>query len=312
MSRNGYLRPLALAGVEHTFVPYADFLKNTQFYSQQQCLIVPVPSAWRFDLPGRMNFISAFVCESNTIPFSDAEKLRKMKSIWVPSFFCKKVLSNNGFESSVIPYSMEMPKRMRSVDQSRFTFMCSFDGKFTIHRKGVYQAIEAFRSAFTTEDVCLKIKTFEMSDVKMKQLKQIIGNDKRISIVNKYVDTTDDIYDDIDCYVSLHASEGFGRHLAEALMRQVPVICTNYGGNTDFCFNESSFLVGGSFVNHNLDPQYSWNGVWIEPDINLAAIQMQRVYNDYGEALSRATVGQRLVCRMYSDETIATTIKTVL
>ena len=38
----------------------------------------------------------------------------------------------------------------------------------------------------------------------------------------------------IDSLISLHRSEGFGLHLAEAMAMGKAVIATNWSGNTDF------------------------------------------------------------------------------
>jgi glycosyltransferase involved in cell wall biosynthesis len=120
----------------------------------------------------------------------------------------------------------------------------------------------------------------------------------------------DEIYDDVNCYVSLHASEGFGRHIAEAMLRKIPIICTNYGGNTDFCTAETAMLVNGEFVNHKHDAQYNWNGLWIHPNILSAQLLMNRLY----ESKMRPDVEKayQQVKSMYSDEAVANIIKKIL
>jgi glycosyltransferase involved in cell wall biosynthesis len=269
---------------------------------------VPVPSAWSFKVPENSKFISAFVCESNTIPVNDREKLKNVSQIWSPSIFCQKVLKNNGFESKLIPYSMEMPQREAKRNQNSFTFLCSFDGKFTIHRKGILFAIEAFKKAFTDiDDVNMLIKTFDLNQDSKDTLLKHIENDSRISISDKFVKTVDEIYDNIDCYVSLHTSEGFGRHLAEAMLRKIPVIATNYGGSTDFCNKLTAAVVGGEFIKHNYDPQYYWDGVWLKPDIDEAVLAMKQVYQ--GNNIN-VDVGEQIVQGLYNDNAVSVTMMT--
>lgn len=311
MSAQGYLRPLRIAGIDHTFVKYGDFLKNAAFYQDKKCLLIPVPSAWRFDLKEKLPFINAFVCESNVIPESDAKKLRCIEQIWTPSRFCQKVLANNDFESKYAPYSMEMPLRECTKNQKVFTFFCSFDGKFTIHRKGIIHAINAFKKAFDgISDVALVLKTFDLKPATQKLLNEYINNDKRITIKTNFVETIDEIYDDVDCFVSLHSSEGFGRHIAEAMLRKIPVICTNYGGNTDFCTIETAMLVGGEFISHKHDAQYNWNGVWIYPNILSAQLLMNRLYENRIQTNVEKAYEQ--VKSLYSDEAVANIIKKIL
>lgn len=311
MSAQGYLRPLRITGIDHAFVKYSDFLKNAAYYQDKKCLLIPVPSAWRFTLKDKVPFINAFVCESNVVPESDAKKLRCIEQIWTPSRFCQKVLANNHFKSEYAPYSMEMPLRECTKNQKVFTFLCSFDGKFTIHRKGIIHAINAFKRAFEdVKDVALVIKTFDLKPASEKLLNDYINHDKRITIKTNFVETIDEIYDNVNCYVSLHASEGFGRHLAEAMLRKIPIICTNYGGNTDFCTPETAMLVNGEFVSHKHDAQYNWNGVWIHPNIISAQLLMNRLYENRIQINVEKAYEQ--VKSMYSDEAVADIIKKIL
>jgi glycosyltransferase involved in cell wall biosynthesis len=52
----------------------------------------------------------------------------------------------------------------------------------------------------------------------------------------------------IDCYVSLHRSEGFGLGLAEAMLLGKPVIATGFSGNLEFMKPTNSFLVSYNLV----------------------------------------------------------------
>lgn len=310
ISSKGYTRPLQLAGIDFEFIPYSQFLYNIHEFRGDRCLIVPIPSAWSFDLNEKTLFTSVFVCESNTIPQRDRDKLQYMEDIWTPSTFCSKILKHHNIDSKLIPYSIETPKRPRIITQQYFTFMCSFDGKFTYYRKGILKAIEAFKSAFSfNPNIRLVIKTFDLKLPTYKELQRAIMGDSRITINSTFVEHTDEIYDNIDCYVSLHSAEGFGMHIAEAMYREVPVITTNYGGNTDFCNIYSSFLVNGEFIDHSYDPQYSWNGVWVEPDITQAAAIMKFVVENYNVAIEKARFGKTLVTNLYSDKAIANLLK---
>jgi len=311
MSAQGYLRPLRIANIDHEFVSYATFLKNYSDFKTKKCLIIPVPSAWRFTPAMNMPFINTFVCESNVIPIGDASKLICMQEIWAPSHFCQQVLKNNNFDSKWVPYSMEMPLRECTKNQKIFTFLCSFDGKFTIHRKGITHAINAFKKVFADiKDVAMVIKTFDLTERSQRILTECIDGDVRITIKNGFVETVDEIYDDVDCYVSLHAAEGFGRHIAEAMLRKIPTICTNYGGNTDFCNENTAMLVGGEFVSHKYDTQYNWNGLWLHPNLIEAQLHMRKLYESgYTKDLDSA---KQQVEIMYSDDAVAKILKGIL
>ena len=94
-----------------------------------------------------------------------------------------------------------------------------------------------------------------------------------------------------DCLVSLHRSEGFGLHLAEAMHLGTPVIATGYSANLDFMDDDSALLVSYTLSNPS-DSQsvYPTDSEWAEPDITHAARQMRRLYedSDLHQRMSRA------------------------
>ena len=53
---------------------------------------------------------------------------------------------------------------------------------------------------------------------------------------------------DVDCYVSLHRSEGLGLTMAEAMAAGTPVIATGYSGNLDFMLPGSALLVDATEI----------------------------------------------------------------
>ena len=48
---------------------------------------------------------------------------------------------------------------------------------------------------------------------------------------------------DVDVYVSLHRSEGFGLVMAEAMYLGTPVIATAWSGNTEFMNDHTACMV---------------------------------------------------------------------
>ncbi len=61
-------------------------------------------------------------------------------------------------------------------------------------------------------------------------------------------------------------SEGFGLPMAEAMLFKLPVVTTAYGGQVDFCRDDTSWLIDFSFkkskTHFNLINSY-----WVEPDL---------------------------------------------
>jgi glycosyltransferase involved in cell wall biosynthesis len=118
---------------------------------------------------------------------------------------------------------------------------------------------------------------------------------------------------DASCVVSLHRSEGFGYVLSDAMALGLPVIATDYSGNTDFCDRETSYPVSYRsvpVVSHGAHWESErGEAQWAEPDIDSAAEQMLVVYSDYPEALRRAALGRERILRKYSKEAFAVRLR---
>ncbi len=93
----------------------------------------------------------------------------------------------------------------------------------------------------------------------------------------------------LDCYVSLHRSEGFGLTIAEAMLLGTPVVATDYGGSRDFVTPFNALLVDSRPVRIGAGhAPYPAEGVWAEPDLDHAAAQMRAVRAAPQAAAARA------------------------
>ncbi|MFP5361459.1 MAG: glycosyltransferase [Thermoleophilia bacterium] len=93
----------------------------------------------------------------------------------------------------------------------------------------------------------------------------------------------------LDCYVSLHRSEGFGLTIAEAMLLRTPVVATDYGGSRDFVTPFNALLVDARpvAIGPGHDP-YPAGGEWAEPDLDHAAAQLRAARADRQAARARA------------------------
>lgn len=73
-------------------------------------------------------------------------------------------------------------------------------------------------------------------------------------------------------FVSLHAQEGFGLPIAEAIALKVPVVCTEFGGNLDFCTPQNSHLIPYELIElkESIGP-YLAGTFWAQPSLEAAA-----------------------------------------
>ncbi len=105
-----------------------------------------------------------------------------------------------------------------------------------------------------------------------------------------------------DIVLSLHRSEGFGLVPAEAMLLGVPVVATDWSGNTDFMDAGCAAMVPARLIPAN-DPRGVFmapGAEWAEPDLGVAAAHLVRLADDpagrrtlgrAGQAAARARLG---------------------
>ncbi|MBH3350809.1 glycosyltransferase [Pseudomonas putida] len=187
----------------------------------------------------------------------------------------------------VLRYKFDLPS-----DDVLFVF--SFDGKSSIARKNPVAIVEAFRLAFPlgTEKVGLIIKCMrpDTSDPAWIEIINASLRDARLRIIDSTLqkDEVISLYASCDCYVSLHRAEGYGRGIAEALLLEMEVIATGYGGNVDFCELLPCHLIPYQLVPVELGqyPEAAGN-FWGEPSIVAASEAMRHIYEGYDSKIGR-------------------------
>jgi len=209
-------------------------------------------------------------------------------------------------------------------DDGKFVFLVAFDSFSFVQRKNPVGTLKAFKKAFARQnDVRLVIKTQnrrKVSDpVQQKiwaEVDALIKGDKRIVVLDETLS-----YDDLlrlkkgcDCYVSLHKSEGWGFGMIEAMNLRVPVVCTGYSGNMDFCSDETAWLVGYDEVPLGPDDYiFVREGQkWAEPDIADAAAKLRAVHADPVARAAKTEAAWRNVRANFSPEAIAQRYETRL
>jgi len=186
--------------------------------------------------------------------------------------------------------NLEERRKMRrswGLDPDAVLFSFSFDLNSRIARKNPQAVVEAFQLAFskTGEDMPpagLVIKTFPPRDPdqQWEELKIILANDKRITIIEDDLDRSNilSLYGCCDCFVSLHRSEGLGLGMAEAFQLGLDVIATDYGGNVDFCTGPLAHPVPYYLIPVEAGEYPDHEGMmWADPDVKKAAELMVAV-----------------------------------
>lgn len=207
--------------------------------------------------------------------------------------------------------------RRFNLNGDEFVVFTAFDSFSFTQRKNPIAVITAFQRAFADNpEARLIVKTQNrdfVDDPKQRMIWQRIDSfaerDPRILIMNETL-----AYEDLlalkaasDCYISLHRSEGWGFGMIEAMNLKVPVVCTGYSGNMDFCSAETCWLV--DYTEATLEREdyiFVRRGQkWAEPDINHAARQLRALYDDPEDRSKRVEAAFYNVSRNFSSKAIA-------
>jgi hypothetical protein len=225
-----------------------------------------------------------------------------LDEVWVGSRFVADVL---GAVAPVPVVRMPLPvaaPRPAAVGRDAlglpggFLFGFVFDYASVAGRKNPLGLIEAFGRAFPAGEghgAALVLKTLggERHPGEHGAVMAAAAEHPDVHVVDRHVsaEEKDAIIGHLDCYVSLHRSEGFGLTLAEAALLETPVIATGYGGPRDFLTPFNSYPVDHRVVaiGPGHDP-YPPDGEWAEPDLDHAAALMREVHAAPAAAQERA------------------------
>jgi glycosyltransferase involved in cell wall biosynthesis len=98
-----------------------------------------------------------------------------------------------------------------------------------------------------------------------------------------------DLMSAADVYVSLHAAEGYGLTILEAMSLGTPAICTGYSGNMDFTSPENSWLVDYALIRTDeIAGPYPKGSIWASPDREQAAMLMRHAASHPEEVAAKA------------------------
>lgn len=225
--------------------------------------------------------------------------------VWGSSEHIIRSIQRAGFDGSVLmPMAVSVPlnlpprkitRSLYGIDDQSTAFIFSFDGNSSFRRKNPTAILQAFLEAFPNKEtnVSLIIKCMranQESDA-WNYIKYSAQKDDRILIIDRMMDKSDVIalYSACDCFVSLHRAEGFGRGIAEALLLDLDVVATDYGGNTDFCRALDALSVDFKLIETSAECYVeSQENFWADPEISHAVSRMREAASE-ARTLSRIT-----------------------
>mgnify|MGYP003466442584 FL=1 len=249
------------------------------------------------DMQGDFNVVSCYGWEESSLPqsychdFNHQAHLITSMSSWVT-----RTLLDNGVTAPVVTVGLGADHILRvEIDASSLPAMpnVSAERLKLLHisscfpRKGVDVLLKAYGQAFTAEQpVVLIIKTFPNLHHNIQQeVADWAANLPSAPAVELIVQDLPDsalraLYDLADVLVAPSRGEGFGLPLAEAMLHRLPVIATGQGGQTDFCTEDTAWLIDYRYerARTHLDAAAS---VWFEPSVDHLASIFGEFHNSW-------------------------------
>jgi glycosyltransferase involved in cell wall biosynthesis len=226
--------------------------------------------------------------------------IRYVHAIMVPSRFCQRAVARHTSKPVlVVPHPITAAADAsagghRPNRPFRVVNIFRFGSSFA--RKNPLALIEAFLRAFgDDQDARLVLKTSDGDrfPTELALLRAAIGGRPNIELIDEVwpPKRVAELLRSASVYASLHRSEGFGLPLAEAIMAGVPVVATDWSGNTDFCDPDTSFPVDYRLVpfrDRHGDYEEVRDARWAEPSAEHAAAQLRRVRAEPSSARVKA------------------------
>jgi glycosyltransferase involved in cell wall biosynthesis len=297
-------------------IDYISSFENTKLSSNDVYLYNSAGWSAQIRPEFRIN-IARTTFETDRLPERWVKKLNEFEEVWVQCTFNIKTFVSAGvkvplrYAPNFFDMSRYVPKGKKlplPVSQS-FKFLSVFD----IHdqRKGYDLLLLAFLNEFSSEDdVALIIKN--RNDHATSMLSHLIESHPKeakrkpaIHIINKMLPDEDILclYRSCNAFVLPSRGEGWGRPYFEAMLMEMPVIGTNWSGQTDFMNENNSFLIDverlSVIENNKKFPFYNGHR-WAEPSVIDLQRKMRIVFEHEKEAKRKGIQARKDLIGRYS------------
>lgn len=256
---------------------------------------------------GKLHFLHHYAWEESGFPREFANNFcQYLDGITCLSEHVKKILIDNGITLplTVSSCGVDHWDRIKASDYNNNVLNTAKKFKF-LHvsscfpRKGVDILLTAYGEAFTKNDnVSLIIKTFNNPHHNItEQVEKYKQSNPKFPHVILIIDDLSEeqlkgLYQQCNVLVAPSKAEGFGLPIAEAILSNLPVITTAWGGQLDFCNNT---IADGAvalidYQMENAQTHFNlYESMWAKPDVESLKnhlIDIHKNYDDYKQKIS--------------------------
>jgi len=259
----------------------------------------------RHRLGGRFNAAMWF-WEAGNLPAWKLAAFDRIDELWVASSYLVDVFGqygkvpvhNVGLAAS-LPSSRTPSREVLGFRKDEFIFLFVYDALSSHGRKNPELALEAFIAAFGPDfdgvRFVVKASNLNKLPVDRDRLMRIAAATDAITVIDRYLDhdAVHDLMATADVYVSLHAAEGYGLTILEAMSLGTPAMCTAYSGNMDFTTAENSWLIDYELIRtEEIAGPYPAGSIWAQPDIRQVVETMRHAASHPQDVEEKAAAAQ--------------------
>jgi glycosyltransferase involved in cell wall biosynthesis len=265
--------------------------------------------------------------ETDRIPADWVARCNQMDEVWVPSQFNLRTFAQSGVPRhklvvlpSLVDEDQFDPDRHQPLSlpgRSKMNFLAMFEWS---PRKGWDVLLSAYLREFSaTDDVCLYLRTYLVNEPDKDPSREIgqrirsLGSSlelgtkswPHIEIISRQIPTFElpRLYKSVDCLVAPSRGEGWGRPQHEAMMMGLPVIATNWSGNTEFMNRDNAYLLDYDLtVATNLEAGFRhYQGhIWANPSEQHLRFLMRHIQQNPLEAEAKGKQARFFVLEHFS------------
>jgi len=283
------------------------------------------------NMKGKHKIIGPYGWEESKFPQEYVEWFNtKLTMVFAMSDYVKNLLKDNGVDIPIVTTGIVVEDILH-IDSQRFSFDLP-DGFKLLHissafpRKGLDILLKSFDELKQDKEISLIIKTFpnphndtlnqlEKLDYKVKEKYEddvllYIKNNKKILLINKEISQSQIkyLYENSNLLVAPSFGEGFGLPMAEAMLLNLPVVTTAYGGQTDFCTIKSSWLIDFdlAYASTHLNLK---NSLWAVPKVESLKLLILEISNLPKQELEKKiNYAKQYILDNYSSKKVASNI----